>query len=178
MASEHKKILMKLNVAELKETAADRSQYYTFNTIMLVDTVQWKRALANFKVKTLIWYHIPVNTDELLRLIETISDECVQMADLKEQLEERIRKTTENFSVYSDKFVVVMLNRFKKITLLKVKDSYGYVSVAKDCLKYQTINKNQVNLIKYTLLDIGGLISLNKERFIENFVQKNSNLKH
>lgn len=46
MASEHKKILMKLNVAELKETAADRSQYYTFNTIMLIDTVQWERALA------------------------------------------------------------------------------------------------------------------------------------
>lgn len=46
MASEHKKILMKLNVAELKKTAADRSQYYTFNTIMLIDTVQWERALA------------------------------------------------------------------------------------------------------------------------------------
>ncbi|KAF7418325.1 hypothetical protein HZH68_000978 [Vespula germanica] len=48
--------------------------------------------------------------------------------------------------------------------------------MAKDCLKYQTINKNHVNLIKYTLLDIGDLISLIKERFIENFVQKNSNL--
>lgn len=47
-----------------------------------------------------------MNTDELLRLIETILDECVEMVDLKEQLEERIRKTTENFSVYySDKFV-------------------------------------------------------------------------
>ncbi|KAF7418326.1 hypothetical protein HZH68_000979 [Vespula germanica] len=36
----------KIQTERLKETAADWSQYYTLSTIMLVNTVQWKRALA------------------------------------------------------------------------------------------------------------------------------------